>query len=150
MFVGETWSNGDPVEMQNRSWLALVTFCGLLSLAASLGFALVFAGGAGAFASPGNEQAQKSNPATEQTFLGMITDAQCGARHNRYSGKRPADCARMCVRNGSKYLLINGDQKNILQGSEPAIDHLAGQRATVTGTLNGDTIKVSSVGPIEQ
>jgi hypothetical protein len=51
----------------------------------------------------------------------------------------------MCVRNGSKYVLINGDQKNILEGDEIALDHLAGQRATVTGTLNGDTIKVSSV-----
>jgi hypothetical protein len=46
--------------------------------------------------------------------------------------------------------LVNGDQKNFLQGSEPALDHLAGQRATVTGTLNGDTIKVSSAAPIEQ
>jgi hypothetical protein len=136
--------------MRKHSWLALITFCGLLTFAASLGLALVFAGGVVAFASPGNEQVQKSGAASEQSFPGMITDSQCGARHNRYSGKRPADCARMCVRNGSKYLLVNGDQKNFLQGSEPALDHLAGQRATVTGTLNGDTIKVSSAAPIEQ
>lgn len=138
------------MKIQKGSWLALITFCSVMTLAASLGFAVVFAGGAVALASSGDEQVQKSDVAPQQTFLGMITDAQCGARHNRYSGKRPADCARMCVRNGSKYLLVNGDQKNILQGSEPALDHLAGQRASVTGTLNGDTIKVSSVAPIEQ
>ncbi len=138
------------MRIQKGSWFALISFCGLMSLAASLSFALVLAGGAMAFASPGDEQPQKTDSAAEQTFLGMITDSQCGARHSRYSDKRPADCARMCVRNGSSYLLINGDQKNILQGSQPALDHLAGQRATVKGTLNGDTIKVSSAVALEQ
>jgi hypothetical protein len=55
----------------------------------------------------------------------------------------------MCVRNGSKYILINGDQKNILEGNELALDHLAGQRVMVKGTLTGDTIKVNSVAAAE-
>jgi hypothetical protein len=133
------------MKIQKGSWLGLLTFCSLMTLAASLGLAALFAGGAVALAASSNiEQVQKSDAVAEQTFSGMITDSQCSARHDRYSGKRPADCTRMCVRNGSKYILVNGDQKNILEGNELALDHLAGQRATVTGTLNGDTIKVSS------
>jgi hypothetical protein len=138
------------VKIQKGSWFRLLTFCSLLTLAASLGLAALFAGGAAALASSDNEQVQKSDAAKGQTFSGMITDSQCGARHNRYSGKRSADCARMCVQNGSKYLLINGDQKNILEGNEPALNHMAGQRATVTGILTGDTIKVSAVDPVKE
>jgi hypothetical protein len=136
---------GGFVKLAKGSWFGLITFCGLLTLAASLGLATVFAGGAAAFAAAGAEPVQQTNGAAEQSFSGMITDSQCGARHEQSSGKRPADCARMCVRNGSKYMLVNGDQKNILEGNEAALDHLAGQRVTVTGTLNGNTIKVSSV-----
>ena len=130
--------------MQKGAWLGLLTFCGLLTLAASLGFAALFAGGAAAFASSGIEPVQKADSPSEQTFSGMITDSQCGARHDRSSGKRPAECARMCVRNGSKYMLVNGDRKNILEGDENILERLAGQRATITGTLSGNTIKVSS------
>jgi hypothetical protein len=140
------------VKIQKGSWFGLITFCSVMTLAASLGLAALFAGGAATFASDPQaatfasdpQQVQKNDAVAEQTFSGMITDSQCGARHDQSSGKRPADCARMCVRNGSKYVLVNGDQKNILEGNELALDHLAGQRATVTGTLNGDTIKVSS------
>ncbi|HEX4425066.1 MAG TPA: hypothetical protein VH079_06690 [Terriglobales bacterium] len=133
------------MKIQKGTWLGLLTFCSLMTLAASLGLGVLFVGGVAAFAVPDPQQVQKSDAVAEQTFSGMITDSQCGARHDQTSNKRPADCARMCVRNGSKYVLINGDQKNILEGDEIALDHLAGQRATVTGTLNGDTIKVSSV-----
>lgn len=136
------------MKIQKGNWLGLLTFCSLMTLAASLGLAVLFAGGAAAFAFD-PQQVQKSDAVAEQTFSGMITDSQCGARHDQSTGKRPADCARMCVRNGSKYILVNGDQKNILEGNELALDHLAGQRVTVKGTLAGDTIKVSSVSAVE-
>jgi hypothetical protein len=136
------------MKIQKGTWLGLLTFCSLMTLAASLGLAVLFAGGAAAFASD-PQQVQKSDAVAEQTFSGMITDSQCGARHDQSTGKRPADCARMCVRNGSKYILVNGDQKNVLEGDEIALDHLAGQRVTVKGTLSGDTIKVNSVSAVE-
>jgi hypothetical protein len=115
------------VKIEKGAWLGLLTFCGLMTLAASLGFAALFTGGAAAFAASGIEPVQKADAPSEQAFSGMITDSQCGARHDRWSGKRPAECARMCVRNGSKYMLVNGDQKNILEGSETTLDRLAGR-----------------------
>jgi len=133
------------MKIQKGTWLGLLTFCSLMTLAASLGFAALFAGGAAAFASSGSEQIQqKTDAPSEQNFAGMITDAQCGARHDESTGKRAAECVRMCVRNGSKYMLVNGDQKNILEGNENLLDRLAGQRVAVTGTLIGNTIKVTS------
>jgi hypothetical protein len=132
------------VKIQRGAWLGLLMFCSVMTLAASLGFAALLAGGAAAFASSATEEAQKTDAPSEQTFSGMITDSHCGARHDQSSGKRSAECARMCVRNGSKYMLVNGDQKNILEGNENALERLAGQRATVTGTLGGNTIKVTS------
>jgi hypothetical protein len=138
------------VKIQKGSWFGLITFCSLLTLAASLGMATLFAGGAAAFASSDTDQARHSDAIADQTFSGMITDSQCGARHDRASGKRSAECARMCVRNGSKYILVNGDQKNILEGDELVLDRLAGQRATVIGTLSGDIIKVTSAAAIAE
>jgi hypothetical protein len=132
------------VTIQKGAWLGLLTFCSLMTLAASLGFAVLFAGGAAAFASSGIEAVQKTDASPEQTFSGMITDSQCGARHDQSSGKRSAECVRMCVRNGSKFMLVNGDQKNFLEGNEIALDRLAGMRATITGILSGTTIKVTS------
>lgn len=65
------------------------------------------------------------------------------------SGMNPADCAKMCVRNGSKYVLVQGNKKYALAGSESQLESLAGQRANVAGTLNGNTIQVSSTSSIQ-
>jgi len=53
------------------------------------------------------------------------------------------------VKKGSKYTLIVGDKVYTLDTSDKAaldkLDKLAGANAKVTGTVNGDTIQVSSV-----
>jgi hypothetical protein len=79
-----------------------------------------------------------------QEFSGVLTDARCGARHTD-SHQNAAGCARICVRDGSNYALMNGEQKYELDGDLMQINQYAGQRVTVTGVLNGRTIKVSSV-----
>jgi hypothetical protein len=63
------------------------------------------------------------------------------------SDKDPTGCAKMCVRNGSKYVLVQGDKRYALAGSESQLEGLAGQRANITGILNGNTIKVSAISP---
>jgi hypothetical protein len=50
----------------------------------------------------------------------------------------------MCVRNGSRYVLVEGDKRYALAGSESKLDGLAGQRAKISGTLAGNTIQVDS------
>lgn len=56
-----------------------------------------------------------------------------------------AECARSCVRRGSRYVLIDGDHKYVLAGGNDQLERIAGTRATITGTRLGDTITVTAV-----
>jgi hypothetical protein len=82
-----------------------------------------------------------------QTFTGKVSDAMCGA-HHMMAGASDADCTRACVKQGSKYALVVGDTVYTLEGGDAAmLDKLAGQNATITGTLKDRTITVASVAP---
>jgi|SRR5689334_10879230 len=83
--------------------------------------------------------------ASTPTFAGMITDSRCGARHRMNSGKTSAECARSCVRHGGHYVLVDGEKVYALEGYRDQLERLAGERANVVGTLEGDTIKVKAV-----
>jgi hypothetical protein len=144
----------------NRSYLALLAFCAIAAFTVALVFASLFAGAALAFTtgiSAENEQSEKSAPRNQdgpsnktessglKTFSGMVTDSHCMGRHVRYPDKSPMECAKMCARSGSSYMLVDGDKKYVLQGGDLALDKVAAQRAVVKGSLTGDTLKVSSV-----
>ncbi len=82
--------------------------------------------------------------AKSSTLTGVIGDSMCGAKH--MGGESPAECTRACVKQGSAYALVVGDKVYKLKGGDAAaLDKLAGEKATVTGTVDGDTIEVSSV-----
>ena len=133
----------------HRSWFALITGCVTPALIVALGFAILFAGAAVAFAVAGGEKpaARESVPAREKVFAGLVTDDHCGARHDMGSDRNPAECTKMCVRNGSRYVLVEGNKRYALKGSESQLDGLAGQRANLAGMLEGNTIKVGSTTP---
>ena len=83
--------------------------------------------------------------AKPQTYTGEVSDAMCGAKHMT---SNHAECTRACVKQGSKYSLVVGDKVYILQLEDKdlaTLDQLAGKQAKVTGTLDGDTLKVSSI-----
>jgi hypothetical protein len=84
--------------------------------------------------------------AGKQTFTGEVSDAMCGRQH---MGGAPDACTRACVGKGSKYALVVGDKIYTLDTADKTalatLDQQAGKNAAVTGTLNGDTIAVSSV-----
>jgi hypothetical protein len=81
------------------------------------------------------------------TFTGTVSDAMCGAKHEM-SGSA-AGCTRGCVKHGSKYALVSGDKVYTLNTRDKAadaeLDKLAGEKATVKGTLDGNSIEVASV-----
>lgn len=85
--------------------------------------------------------------AGKQTFTGEVGDSMCGRKH--MEGEPAADCTRACVAHGSKYALIVGDKIYTLDTADKAalamLDKQAGKQATVTGSLDGDTIAVTSV-----
>jgi hypothetical protein len=82
-----------------------------------------------------------------QAFTGTVSDAMCGATHMMEGD--PASCLRTCVNKGSKYALVVGDKVYTLdtsnQATLDALAKLGAGRATVKGTVDGDTISVSSV-----
>ncbi len=84
--------------------------------------------------------------AGKQTFTGEVGDAMCGRKHMEGTA---ADCTRTCVGKGSKFALVVGEKIYILDTTDKTalatLDKQAGKNATVTGTLEGDTITVSSV-----
>lgn len=140
---------------KHRSWLSLVGFCTGLVLAASLAFATIVAGASVALADhraevASGDDAREVTPATPSpqpsgtTFSGMITDSHCGARHIRSSGRSAAECARSCFRHGASYVLVDGDRRYTLVGGESTLTKLAGERANVIGTRQGDAILVNS------
>ena len=77
----------------------------------------------------------------EQSLTGTVSDAMCGAKHTGDA----ATCTKGCVKKGSAYALVVGDKVYTLKGGEKDLDKLAGQKATVTGTVDGDKVTVTAV-----
>lgn len=82
-----------------------------------------------------------------QTLSGQVSDAMCGAKHQMPGN--PADCTRACVQHGAKYALVVGEKVYTLETSDKTaldkLNQLAGEKAKVTGEVEGDTIAVKSV-----
>jgi hypothetical protein len=82
-----------------------------------------------------------------QTFTGEVSDSMCGAKHMMPGNA--AECTRACVSKGASYALVVGDKVYTVDANDKAafaeLDKLAGQKASVKGTLDGDKIMASSV-----
>ena len=102
--------------------------------------------GFGAFGLTPVASAQAGSSGEQKTFTGTISDSMCGATHMT-KDKTPAECTRMCVKDGQKYALIAGRKVYTLEGHEAELDKLAGQKVTVNGKTSGDAITVASVAP---
>ena len=82
--------------------------------------------------------------AQQQSLTGVVTDSMCGGTHMA-KDKTPAQCTQMCVKDGMKYALAADKKLYTLEGHEAELAKLAGQKVTVTETVNGDTLTVISV-----
>lgn len=93
------------------------------------------------------QNVDQTTPAPEdlKTLNGMVTDSYCGARHIRNSNRSSTECARICVRRGAGYILVNTDGSYLLRGNKVMLNTFAGQRVKVVGTLDGHSIGVRSM-----
>lgn len=66
-------------------------------------------------------------------------------RNSRMSSE---ECARTCVRAGAMYILVDGDRSYVLVGASDAVGKFAGQRINLTGTRQGDAIRVDQASPL--
>ena len=79
-----------------------------------------------------------------KTFTGVITDSMCGKDHAMMGVKPDSKCVLDCVKAGSKYALIDGN--NVYELSDQkAPEKFAAQKVNVKGTLNGKVIQVQSI-----
>ena len=124
-------------------WLRLLTFCTLAGLAAALGLAALFATASLALASTQADDDSQSAPQIA-VFSGVITDSNCNAKH-RLTDQSPASCTRICIRDGASYTLVDGEKVFQLNGDVVALSQHAGQRASITGTQQGNSIQVKSI-----
>jgi hypothetical protein len=83
-----------------------------------------------------------STNAIAAEFPGYIIDQNCAGDA---SMKGNEACARKCIRKGSPAVLLAPDSKVYkLEEQAKVVEH-AGHKVKVTGTLNGDTIKVEKI-----
>ena len=86
---------------------------------------------------------------SKQTFTGIITDDMCakGDHSVMRMGANDAECTRACVAaHGADYVLYDGKTMYRLSDQKTP-DKLAGQKVSVTGTLDTktNTIRVDSI-----
>ncbi len=79
----------------------------------------------------------------EKQYTGWITDSVCGAKG---ASEKHAQCAKSCAGRGEKYALYDEASKKvyILDPQDPAAEH-AGHHVNVKGTLDGETLHVTSI-----
>ena len=75
-------------------------------------------------------------------FSGYIIDQDCSSKADMKGNEA---CARKCIKGGSPAVLLSADNKVYkLDDQTKAVEH-AGHKVKVTGSLNGDTIKMESI-----
>jgi hypothetical protein len=82
--------------------------------------------------------------AETQTLTGIVSDSMCGATHMA-KDKSPAECTRICAKGGSKYALVVDKTVYTLNGHEAELAKVAGAKATIKGSVSGETVTVQSV-----
>lgn len=79
----------------------------------------------------------------QQTFTGTISDSMCGAQHMMEGSAK--DCTLKCVDSGSKFILVDSKGKIYQLSDQKKPRAFAGADVKVVGTLDGDTIEVTSI-----
>jgi uncharacterized protein DUF5818 len=90
-----------------------------------------------------------ADKAKDGSWTGWITDSKCAAK-GQYDAKHTG-CADSCVKRGEKYVLYDPEAKKsyVLDPQDKATGH-AGHQVKVTGSMDGDTIKVKSLEDAEE
>ncbi len=84
--------------------------------------------------------------AADSSLTGWISDSQCGAKGaNDKAGT--AECTTKCVKeHGAKYVFVNdADKKVYVVDAQDKVAAHAGHHVTVKGTVDGETLKLTSI-----
>lgn len=128
----------------HRVWIEIVLLGTAIACAVAL--LLVTIGAAAGTALGQVESAAPAHLAPASTYEGMLSCSRCGAKHSANLSRTASDCVRVCVHSGAQFALVEADVTYLLDGDLNQLKHAAGQRVRITGSLNGKTIHVVSVG----
>lgn len=88
--------------------------------------------------------------AAEHTWVGKISDSDCGAKHKssaeHQGAMSDAACTAACIKAGAKYVFVN-DGKVLSISNQDFVDlpmH-AGHKVKLTGELTGSSILVTKI-----
>ncbi len=84
--------------------------------------------------------------AADGSWTGYISDSHCGAK-GAVADEKHADCAAKCVKeHGAKYVFVNdADKKVYAIDDQSKVAAHAGHHVTVTGSVDGDNLKLGSI-----
>jgi hypothetical protein len=82
--------------------------------------------------------------AGDGSWTGWISDSQCGAKG---ANAKAGECTTKCVKeHGAKYVFVNdADKKVYVVDAQDKVAAHAGHHVTVKGSVDGDTLKLSSI-----
>ena len=75
-------------------------------------------------------------------FSGTIMDSKCSTNK---AMRENAACAARCIKGGDSAVLVTDEGKIYKIADQAKVVEHAGKKVTITGTADGDTIKVDSV-----
>jgi hypothetical protein len=82
--------------------------------------------------------------AGDSTLTGYISDSHCGAKGAKEGHDQ---CAAKCVKeHDAKYVFVNDADKKVyaIDAQDKVVAH-AGHHVTVTGTVDGENLKLASI-----
>lgn len=82
--------------------------------------------------------------AADGSWTGWISDSMCGAKNAHEGG---AECTVKCVKDhNAKYVFVNdADKKVYAIDAQSMVAAHAGHHVVVKGTVDGDTLKLTSI-----
>jgi hypothetical protein len=83
--------------------------------------------------------------AMAETMNGFISDSHCNAAHDG-THEKDAACPKVCVKKGSDPVFVTGGKVLKFDSSSAAkAKDMAGEKVTIDGTMNGDTVTINSI-----
>ena len=79
-----------------------------------------------------------------ETYTGYVADAMCAKNPAKVSSPNHADCAKKCIQDGEKPVLVVGDKVYTITNPDVLVPH-AGEKVTVDATMKDNALTVNSV-----
>jgi len=88
--------------------------------------------------------------ALAETWTGTVSDSMCGAKHTAAKASDAA-CVKKCIKGGASAVFVsNGKVYQLSADSMTKVEPLLGQKITVTGKLEGETLNIDAAQPVKE